>query len=422
MARPFPWRHACILAWCQFTSAFSFAVLFPFVPFMIVDLGLVPDVSGSGLYSGFLISASQLGKILTAYCWGSWSDRHGRKRVMFVGLAGISVAMLGFGLAGSFEVACAARFLGGASDNIFGAAKTLLSESMEEEHQAKGMALLGSSWGFAVIVGPAVGGLLSQPALKYPAVFSATGLFGVYPYLLPCCFTAGMALVAAVLLQAVPEVVGSRSAVATLPADATQTGGAEERDGVEEAEREALLGEDEAGAASEQHAERIVKPQLQQPPQQQPRRRPRHWLLARKPMLAVATSGVMNCFVIADDDVMPLWAAAPRAFGGLGMITNEIGFVLGAIGILMLACFTCFASLDKALGTLRAFQLALLVFIPAELLTPMAGDLASEPAMWAWVLAVGGLKGVAMEYALIGMGEQTTVVDTPAKRCTWMSS
>jgi hypothetical protein len=52
----------------------------------------------------------------------------------------------------------------------------------------------------------------------------------------------------------------------------------------------------------------------------------------------------------------------------------------------------------------------------------MAGDLASEPAMWAWVLAVGGLKGVAMEYALIGMGEQTTVVDTPAKRCTWMSS
>ena len=110
---------------------------------------------------------------------------------------------------------CGARFLGGASDNIFGAAKTLLSESMEEEHQAKGMALLGSSWGFAVIVGPAVGGLLSQPALKYPAVFSATGLFGVYPYLLPCCFTAGMALVAAVLLQAVPEVVGSRSAVAT---------------------------------------------------------------------------------------------------------------------------------------------------------------------------------------------------------------
>ena len=30
-AKPFPWKRALILAWCQFTSAFSFAVLFPFV-------------------------------------------------------------------------------------------------------------------------------------------------------------------------------------------------------------------------------------------------------------------------------------------------------------------------------------------------------------------------------------------------------
>ena len=124
-----------------------------------------------------------------------------------------------------------------------------------------------------------------------------------------------------------------------------------------------------------------------------------------KPVLVVATCGVMNCFVVADDDVMPLWAAAPRDSGGLGMATEEIGLVLGAIGVLMLVCFTCFASLDKALGTLRAFQVALLVFIPAELLTPVAGDFRSHEAMWAWALGIGGLKGVAMEYVIIGMGK-----------------
>ena len=405
MGKPFPWRHACILAWCQFTSAFSFAVLFPFVPFMIVDLGLVDDARGSGLYTGFLISASQLGKILTAYCWGSWSDRHGRKRVMFVGLAGISVAMLGFGLAGSFNVACMARFLGGASDNIFGAAKTLLSESMEEAHQAKGMAMLGSAWGFAVIIGPAVGGLLSQPAVKYPWAFSSTGLFGVHPYLLPCCFTAGMALLAVLLLHFVPETITTNGTHPEPPRVETKDA-AEEESGDTGDERQGLLTVDEGSRPLGSDC----KQQSQQTPQaQQQQQRQRYWLLERKPVLAVAACGVMNCFVVADDDVMPLWAAAPRSSGGLGMATEEIGLVLGAIGVLMLVCFTCFASLDKALGTLRAFQVALLVFIPAELLTPVAGDFRSDQVMWAWVLGIGGLKGVSMEYVIIGMGEARTL-------------
>ena len=54
----------------------------------------VADAATPGLYSGFLISASQLGKILTAYHWGAWSDRNGRKRMIYVGLCGISLGSL----------------------------------------------------------------------------------------------------------------------------------------------------------------------------------------------------------------------------------------------------------------------------------------------------------------------------------------
>ena len=156
------------------------------MPFLIVDLGLVADIRQPGLYSGLLISASQLGKILTAYHWGRWSDRHGRKKTILIGLLGISSGMVLFGLTAHFWQACLARFLCGALDNIFGVrslapnpalplfsgglswqgvqgAKTLLSELVEPQHQAKGMAILGSAWGFALIFGPAVGGWLSQP-------------------------------------------------------------------------------------------------------------------------------------------------------------------------------------------------------------------------------------------------------------------
>ena len=108
-----PWRLVLALTLCQFISAFSFAVLFPFVPFMVVDLVRGPDVKEAGMYTGLLISASQLGKILTSFCWGLWSDRRGRKPVLAAGLLGISVGSLLFGVSGSFSMALAGRMICG---------------------------------------------------------------------------------------------------------------------------------------------------------------------------------------------------------------------------------------------------------------------------------------------------------------------
>ena len=37
-----------------------------------------------------------------------------------------------------------------------------------------------------LIVGPAVGGMMSRPAVQYPHVFSSTSIWGIFPYLMPC--------------------------------------------------------------------------------------------------------------------------------------------------------------------------------------------------------------------------------------------
>ena len=37
-----------------------------------------------------------------------------------------------------------------------------------------------------LIVGPAVGGFLSRPAIQYPSIVPSTSIWGVFPYLLPC--------------------------------------------------------------------------------------------------------------------------------------------------------------------------------------------------------------------------------------------
>lgn len=41
-------------------------------------------------------------------------------------------------------------------------------------------------WSIGTVVGPLLGGLLSNPAQRYPALFGSSALFTTYPYLLPC--------------------------------------------------------------------------------------------------------------------------------------------------------------------------------------------------------------------------------------------
>lgn len=50
---------------------------------------------------------------------------------------------------------------------------------------ARAYAVMPFVWSIGTIIGPAIGGLLAKPADSYPSLFSANGLFGKFPYLLP---------------------------------------------------------------------------------------------------------------------------------------------------------------------------------------------------------------------------------------------
>lgn len=53
------------------------------------------------------------------------------------------------------------------------------------EHEPKAYATQPFVWTLGGIIGSAMGGFLAQPAVFYPSLFPADGLFGRYPYLLP---------------------------------------------------------------------------------------------------------------------------------------------------------------------------------------------------------------------------------------------
>ncbi|KAI1386683.1 MFS general substrate transporter [Hypoxylon trugodes] len=152
---------------------------------MVQDLNGGDDTDAS-FYAGLLVSAYAVAEALTAIGWGALSDRYGRKPVVLFGLGGVAISSLIFGLATEYWVALLARFIGGALNGNVAVMQTMVAEMVKiPEHEPVAYASQPFVWTLGGIIGSAMGGFLAQPAIFYPSIFPADGIFGRYPYLLP---------------------------------------------------------------------------------------------------------------------------------------------------------------------------------------------------------------------------------------------
>lgn len=90
----------------------SICQLFAYVNPMCEYLLPGTDKADIGKYSGAIESAFAIGSFLAAYQWGRLSDRIGRRPALLMGMLGIAVSALAFGLSKNFYLSLTARFLG----------------------------------------------------------------------------------------------------------------------------------------------------------------------------------------------------------------------------------------------------------------------------------------------------------------------
>ncbi|CAN1298542.1 Protein ZINC INDUCED FACILITATOR-LIKE 1 [Linum perenne] len=159
--------------------------LFPYIYFMVRDFNIATREEDIGYYAGYLGSSFMFARALTSVIWGLVADRYGRKPVILLGVSAMVIFNILFGLSTTFWMAVSMRFLLGCSNGLIGTIKAYASELFREDQQALGLSTVSTAWGIGLIIGPALGGFLSQPAEKYPNVFSEDSLFGRFPYLLP---------------------------------------------------------------------------------------------------------------------------------------------------------------------------------------------------------------------------------------------
>jgi MFS family permease len=89
------------------------------------------------------------------------------------GLCGTAASVLGFGFSRSFEHALICRILSGRLNGNVGVPRTMVSETIREKrHQSRAFLILPMCFNIGIIVGPALGGMLADPASTWPGMFA----------------------------------------------------------------------------------------------------------------------------------------------------------------------------------------------------------------------------------------------------------
>jgi hypothetical protein len=168
----------------------------------------LPD-STISYQAGILQGSFTAAQFVTAILWGRLADseRVGRKRVLLIGLLGTCISCIGFGFSSTFWQAAVFRTAGGAVNGNVGVMRTMVSEIIKEKRfQSRAFLLLPMCFNIGVIIGPIMGGLLSDPVGSYPRIFGIGSVFGGkqgvrwmehWPYALPNLISALFLLVSA---------------------------------------------------------------------------------------------------------------------------------------------------------------------------------------------------------------------------------
>lgn len=147
-------RLLAILFLTLFLVMTGFGIVIPALPYQTLEL------EGDARTVGLLLASYSLMNVLCAPLWGRISDRIGRKPILLVGILGLALSFLWFGLAHDLWQLFAARLFGGAlGAAALPTAMAYAGDITTPEARAKALGILGAGLGLGMVVGPALGGL-----------------------------------------------------------------------------------------------------------------------------------------------------------------------------------------------------------------------------------------------------------------------
>jgi MFS family permease len=157
----------------------GFLIVLPLMPFYAERLGASPMLIGA------MVSAFAVAQLATAPLWGKLSDRRGRRPMLLVGIAVATVAHLLFaaacseagialfGRTGTLWVLVLSRLVQGAGGATTGVVQAYVGDAIVPEERAKALGWITAATSAGVMLGPALGSLVSFAGPAAPGLLAA---------------------------------------------------------------------------------------------------------------------------------------------------------------------------------------------------------------------------------------------------------
>ncbi|KAH7102909.1 MFS general substrate transporter [Auriculariales sp. MPI-PUGE-AT-0066] len=321
-ATPLPWAQLSLLWLVQLAEPITSTIIFPFIPQLIMELGVTDDPAKTGYFVGWIESLFFITQAMCVLHWGRLGDRIGRRPILIIGLSGLALSQVCFGLAsgrhGSFIGLILSRAVAGALNGNAGAIKSAIAELTDETNAPQAFSFINIVWNTGAAIGPFLGGMLAHPYERFPnSVFGKFTFFQEYPYFAPCAAAAALAVLGGTvtaLFFREPVVAqkgfGSSSAKTDPPT--------EDRPAAQDlvTETTPLL----VGQSAE-----MTTPVSRQPPAVRD-------ILTPRLLAVIRAYGFLSMVDISNMALLPLFLSSPARAGGLGLTPSVIGMCIGVGG------------------------------------------------------------------------------------------
>jgi len=179
LARPKPPIEILIMVCLSaFIDSLGYGIVVPFLPQYALSLG------ASDLDLGIIFSSYALVQLVTSVPFGLMSDRYGRRWFMISGMLLLGVASLVYPLAQSVLMISACRAIQGlAASATWSSAIALVADTFPGRDKGEKLGIATGVSGMGGIVGPMVGGALSDINFIYPFLLIAVLSLAMFTYM-----------------------------------------------------------------------------------------------------------------------------------------------------------------------------------------------------------------------------------------------
>jgi MFS transporter, DHA1 family, multidrug resistance protein len=156
------WKRNLIIIWiCQFIAMIGMSAIVPFLPLFVRELG-VTNLEETAYWSGLVFAGPFFISFFLTPIWGNLGDKYGRKMMTVRAVLGLAVAQVLVGLSQDITQLFLARLVQGLLSGFLPSAMALVAANTPKEKTGYALGLLQSATAGGTVIGPLLGGLISD--------------------------------------------------------------------------------------------------------------------------------------------------------------------------------------------------------------------------------------------------------------------